>query len=91
MGITFYKYEKAFDGLIDIMIKMPKSNNNYVYPAANTTFYNVTGIRFVRRTPNFVPTLRKRFYVNYRVNKNDTNQDTTNIIFSNLCSFQIKF
>ena len=39
VGITFYNYEKAFKGLIDIYINLTQANNQFVLPKANNTKY----------------------------------------------------
>ena len=92
VGIMFYTYEKYYDGLIILKIKL-KSTNDYISPKNNVIYNDITQIRFERIIPKYVPFFSKPFYLNYRLFNNNKNSNTNiiNNLSSNLCSFQIKF
>ena len=93
VGLIFYPIEAYFAPLLFLQIKTSSDKEFYV-PKANTVYLNVTHLRFERVNPRYVPHLRRRFYLYYRLielNYNNKDKDTSDRMSSNLCSFQIKF
>ena len=88
--IQFYPVEKDFVGLINVWIKKSGSSD-FIVPMYNTSYFNITQIKFQRIRPNYIPYFTKKFYLKYRLFESNINNNKTNRMSSNLCSFQIKF
>ena len=93
LGFILYQIEAYFAPLLFLQIKT-SPNEEFFVPNANVLYLNVTHIRFERVNPNYVPFLRRPFYLYYRLmelNFNNNDNDILDRMTSNLCSFQIKF
>ena len=92
VGFKYYGHDQYFLGLLFFQIQVA-NNDTFFVPKTDYLYENITQMRFQRIIPRYVPFLKKPLYLYYRLmeTSQSNNANDKNVMYSNLCHFQIRF